>query len=299
MAFSIPNGASAAISGTSQTVTFSNACTPGSVIVVLVTSEGAAISGCSDPTNGAYTSPSGTGGVAATFYQANTSSSPLTITVTFSGSATAGIITLFEITSSAGTPVLDAHAEIPFQNDAPPNPNRSLTLTTTVSGAAGFACATAYPDAYIANPDSGWTAFVSGAAGSQRFHDSEYRANLGAAGAKTVWAAQGVDYAAVGMGMAAVAFREPSTLTKKWRVPVNTNGVTAELQVMTGTAAARSVIDQVSGVVSAGGFFKFNVTSPTSFSVGDKRLVFVHDWDGTTTEATFNSFGGIAEVIQE
>ncbi len=300
MGINVRQHTSTAVSGTSQSLTFGSACVAGSVIIALVTSENGGFTGCSDPANGAYTNPGSTHGTAAAFYKENASTSALTVTATFSAAVSGGTISLFEITGDAGTPEFDAGDKLALE-DPPPNANRTLTMTTTVSGAAGFACAAAYPNEYIANPDPGWTALINGAFGVNQYHDSEYRADLGAAGAKTVWAAQGVDYAGPvpKLGMVALAFRDPSSTSKKWQIKAASNGVTAEIQVMSGTAAARSVIDQAAGVVSSGGFWKFAVASPSSFSVGTKRFAFVHDYNDDTANVSMHGSPSVAEVIQE
>lgn len=302
MSWSLQEKHSTSLTGANPALTFDNPCTPGSKIIVLIQSEVTSPISCADSsgsTNGAYGSPSGAGGISASFNVTNNSSSAVTVTVTLSGDPSPYTISMqiIELKSTLGTPILDASDAITWQNDSPPNTNRHLTLAASVNGCAAFACAQAYPDTYVANPDSGWTSAVD-ASGYVHHHDFEYRTDL-PSGSNTVWAPQGVDYSATSMAMVAVAYREPSSLTKKWQIAVDSEGVTLDALVFSGTTGAKTLIDQAQGLTVASGVVKFNVTDPGSFSVGDKRFCLLHNWDGDYNTASFTGGGEMAEVIEE
>jgi hypothetical protein len=203
-AVSIIEGNLAYGSGSNVSATLS-ACVPGSVIVAVVTAE-TGITGVFDNVNsGGYNAPTGQFGVCHAFYINNTATGSVTVSAFLSSNA-ASSISVFQINGENGTPLLDSYSVNPYQ--ATPVNNGNLSITTNTANCAAFAGAIAYPDTYVVNPQSGWTNYVTQHAGVGHYQDSQYIADLGAAGAHTVWAGQGMDSGSSFIGMVAIAFKD-------------------------------------------------------------------------------------------
>jgi len=169
--------------GTSVNKTFGSSCTSGSRIVAILETE-ADITGLSisDGTNGAYAQDehgnSGTGKHSYIFSVANTASSAVTVTASWTGSAYA-LLKIYEVTNAGGTPTLDAH-----NNGGGYDTTMTVSITTTAANATVFAGASFYPNSVSA--DTNYTMDTGPLALDTAYHAVERRTDAGAAGGITL-----------------------------------------------------------------------------------------------------------------
>lgn len=172
-------------SGTSTTLAFLSSCTNPSTILVASTNENSTLTvTVSDPTNGTYTNDIsdglGNGGNAGEGRSTisrhdNTATTALTITLSLSGS-TAGTLAIMELDQCS----LDATAS----NHGTASDN-TITLTTLTANCFGVAATNFYPN-NTSGADTGWTNIIGPSGVSNSYHESEFFADTGATGGKTV-----------------------------------------------------------------------------------------------------------------
>lgn len=178
-------------SGTSGTRAFASACTPGSLIVVLVSIElySTTITVSDGVNSGNYTADAvydsggaGTGsGKSGIYSMQNTSSSTLTITVTL-GTASYGAVTIFEIGGAASSSALDTQSGGGAINP-PGSGTNTATITRTTDNCSVFAVGPHYGAGAVA--DSGFTAPFAEVGINSAYHFGEYLLDAGAAGSTT------------------------------------------------------------------------------------------------------------------
>ena len=176
---------------TSVSAVFTSASTNGSLIVATLSIEGDAtsVSTIGDGTNGSYgsadisttkaTSGNGTGGTAAIYHIKNTGTATLTVSVTLSGSASYGVLSVYEFTGQHATTPLDS-----TQGASGEQTLHTLTITTVANNCAIVTIGTAYPSA--ASPDTGFTEAFAEIGLSNSYHYGEYDDNVGTGGGKTL-----------------------------------------------------------------------------------------------------------------
>ena len=177
-------------SGTSVAKAYGSACTPGSYLIGVLTSEETGSGdtlGMSDPTNGAWAKDVDVAGTdhsrVAIFSVLNTASTALTVTGTTTSSQQ-GFLQIYEITGQAASPLTDTGSQ--GTSDAP-----SVTVTAT-ENATIIAVAVGYPDVTIDTADSGYTLDIAASGVSFSYHSAESIADAGAAGDKTLtWSSGG------------------------------------------------------------------------------------------------------------
>ncbi|MGH8259690.1 MAG: hypothetical protein ACREUG_08365, partial [Steroidobacteraceae bacterium] len=172
--YSIANAASASIA-------FPGALTPGSTIVVLVTTETASLTATvsDDKNTGNYTENVALAATrtAGCFSIANTAGAIATVSVVLSAAAY-GTLRAFEIQSSSGAIAFDTGTSGSSTTAA-----MSLALTLAAANEAVFLAVSNYPNGTDA--DAGFTADAS-VAGSSYYHSAEYDLDVTSAGSLTL-----------------------------------------------------------------------------------------------------------------
>lgn len=187
---------------------FGSAMTNPSRIVAMFTMENyTGSASCADDKNaGSYdvdksqaTVNSGGGrGIAYAFSKENTQTAATTVTVTLTGGNSYGILKVYELTSGANAPVLDASGSSTGESAT-----RTVQVTPLIDNCSVFAAWVNYGGGTLTN-DANYTTGAAEWGGSFAYHYSEYRIDAGTAGlisinaaatgASTRWAAVAVAY---------------------------------------------------------------------------------------------------------
>lgn len=178
---------------TSLAKTFAGACTSGSLVIASCTCESFATTHTvTDNGTGSYvqdvqentTSDANAGhGRATVNSKANSDTSALTVTVTFSVSTNHCSIQIVELTNAGGSPVFDSSGVA--HQATPATSAMSMSITTATANCSIFCCAVSFDNTGITN-DTSYTSREAADVGSASYHSIEDRVDSGAAGANTL-----------------------------------------------------------------------------------------------------------------
>ncbi len=184
------------ISSTSANKTFAGSCTPGSLLIAVVTTENSdnPTLSVSDPTNGTWTQDleSHQNNVSfkkcAIFSKQNTASSALTVTVAL-GASSLGFMQIYECAGLASTSALDTTGV----HDIPPGGAAPSVTITAAANSLIVAGICQYQATSAPTNDSGYTLDLATTAAFGNYHTIESIADAGGAGSKTLnWGGAGV-----------------------------------------------------------------------------------------------------------
>lgn len=175
---------------TSANKSFTSACTPGSLLVAVVTIDVNVASTptvtVSDPTNGSWTEDktitntngAPNGGVHIFSFPNNAASTALTVTASFTQNGY-GELKIYEITGAATSNVVDT------SNSKNNSTDPSLSVTTNTDNCTIIAACVAYSAADLAG-DSGYTLNYGPTLRFTFYHAAEIDADVGSAGLKSI-----------------------------------------------------------------------------------------------------------------